>query len=144
MSWRDRDYARLRQDELAELYGYRPPARGRAVSTRVVVWTLTTFVCVLFFAFVLTHRESGMPAPPPVDAPTLLYGDAVGADAVCTEYQYFQGQGWLCTVATVNSAHLPVYPAARYRGPCAHLRVVDRSWACLDTQPAVPVPPTNS
>jgi hypothetical protein len=144
VSWRDRDYAHLRPDELADLYGVQQPApAGRAISTRVVVWSLTTIVCVLFFAFALSHRESAPPVPIPT-RPLPVYGDALpassqfGPDAVCTEYQYFRSQGWLCTAAAVNSSHARVYPATPYHGRCAHLRVVDRGWACLDTQPAAP------
>jgi hypothetical protein len=121
--------SQLRQDRLA----------GRAVSTRLAVWSITTLVCLLF---ALTHREAA-PAPPPAPLlPTAIYGDALpatsafGADAVCTEYELGHGGGWRCDSALVNSSHVPVYPAARYAGPCAHLKVVERSWVCLGNTPA--------
>jgi hypothetical protein len=139
VSRRARDDAHLRHDELAELDGVRRPPARRTGSTRVVVWSITTVACVLVFAFALTQREQ---APPPAPVlPTVLYGDALptstfGSDAVCTEYELQRGGGWRCDSVLLNSSHVPVYPAARYSGPCAHLKVVERSWVCLGNAPA--------
>jgi hypothetical protein len=141
VGWRDRDYAQLRPDELAELYGVQQAAPAqRTLSTRAAVWSLTTIVCVVFFALALTHRESAAPpAPPPAAA---IYGNplpstsAFGRDAVCTEYELVTRGAWRCDSALVNSSHAGVYPARAYAGPCAHLKVVERSWVCLGNTPA--------
>jgi hypothetical protein len=130
--------SQLRQDGLA----------GRAVSTRLAVWSITTLLCVLFFAFALTHRESAPPPAPATVLPTVIYGDALpatsafGPDAVCTEYELEHAGGWRCDSALVNSSHAPVHPAARYAGPCAHLKVVEQSWVCLGNVPAPEPPPS--
>ena len=79
-----------------------------------------------------------------------MFGDALpadsmfGPDAVCDEYELEQSGAWRCDSVLVNSSHAPVYPAARYAGPCAHLKVVERSWVCLGNTPAPGVPQATS
>src|SRR3569833_2177125 len=121
----------------ADLYGVQPAPAGRPVSTRVVVWSVTTLVCVLFFGFALTQRESAPPPVPVPQAPTVLYGvalpagSAFGHDAVCTEYEVDGVGGWRCDTAVVNSAHVPVYTPTHLSSRCPHVTVVGHDWTCV-------------
>jgi len=134
VGWRDRDYARLREEELEALYGFRTPSRPRTISARQVVWTSVGVLGVAVLGFGLTQRQH--PARP-LPQPSVLYGQPVaGQEGACTDLQLDASGQWACGEYTGTIEHLPVVTPAPYDGPCTHL-VADQSrgrWVCLSSR----------
>jgi len=164
VGWRDRDWARLSDDELKALYGVQrrePAAHGdetpaggaprRTVSTRQVSWTLVVIACVAVAGLAYAAGPSSSPLSPDV-APLqrgVVYGAPLtfaGTPTACTEIAYNTAfDGWSCLQIDANTEHLPVVQPPSYQGPCAHL-VVDEArdrWECLGSvpMPANELPP---
>jgi hypothetical protein len=147
VGWQDRDYAKLTGDELEAIYGGRgaaapahTPTHGR-LSTRRIVWTLVAMAVTAVSTFGWHERGVVEGGPVGSDSPPVLYGSVVTsgplAGNVCTEAEYVTvTRSWRCDVYQVNTAHVPVYPAAPYSGPCAHMKVEGRDWICLSAVPA--------
>lgn len=138
MGWQDRDYARLNDDELDELYRVR---RG-GTSERRVVWPLLAVAATAVLGFGYHERGvvTGGVAGAVNDAPPVLFGTLVKTGPlsgnVCTELEYLSvSRSWRCDVYLVNATHAPVYPATPYNGECAHLKVQGRDWVCLSAVP---------
>jgi hypothetical protein len=135
VGWRERDWAKLRDEELEALYGFRRPAPPRrTVSTRMVVWPVVGIVTTAFFTFAFLHRETAPPAQPTVERPSAVYGyvwndGPLGRGAVCQELELVPGTGWRCDAAVVNIDNVPVIRPTEYGGPCGHLKVDDA--ACV-------------
>jgi hypothetical protein len=145
MGWRERDWAKFRDDELEALYSFRRPTSARTINTRRVVWTAVAALSTAVFGFGWTQR--GVPHASVALAPAVLFGipaqrDVFG-DGVCTEL-LFVGTGWRCQVVEANLDHVPVLRATPYDGPCSHLRVDGKRWICLQAGPAAQPPPVDS
>ena len=142
MGWRERDWAKLDDDELRALYGVErravaapaaavrrpPPYLLRRVSPRMIVWSL---VGSLVAAFALALPGMRHRLAPASGGPAVLYG-VPGTLGVCTEEEVVVGQ-WRCMAWTVNADHLPVVTPRSYVGACAHARADQDSgaWVCV-------------
>jgi hypothetical protein len=147
MGWRERDWAKLREDELEALYSFRRPTPSRTLSTRRVVWTATAALSAAVFGFGWTQRE--VPPKPPASppAPSAMFGiaahESMFGDGVCTELLFIEGR-WLCSTIELNNNHVPVIRATPYDGPCSHLKVDGSHWVCLQARPTTQPPPVDS
>ena len=135
MGWQQRDYARLNDEELEELYDIRRPR----TSGRGLVWTTVAVVTTAVFAFAY-HERGGAVGTVDNGPPPVLYGTPVTqgifAGYVCTELEYIPvSRTWRCDRYLGNQARVPVYPAAPYKGQCAHMEVEGRDWVCLSGVP---------
>ena len=136
VGWRERDYARLREEELEALYGFRTPSRPRRTSTRQVVWVSVGALSVAVLGFGLTQRQH---PPRPVPQPSVLYGQPVqfaDEDGACVDYELDAYGHWACGEFDGNMQHLPVITPPQYEGPCTHL-LADQSrgrWVCLSSR----------
>jgi hypothetical protein len=146
VGWQDRDWAKLRDDELDALYGFRQPPSGRSLSTRRVVWGATAVLVVAVFGFAYTQmpHAHGPVYGVIVPSPDVIYGQPTelsGELGVCTEMSTDASGSWQCISIDLNTRHLRVAPAAPYDGPCAHLSADQTSgrWVCLSDHP-VPTP----
>jgi hypothetical protein len=142
VGWQDRDWARLRDDELDALYGFRkPPSGGRGVSTRWVVWGAVAAAVIAVSGFGYTQ----VPRTPPVNGvvnsgPDVIYGQPTaqgGLLGVCTEMSVDVTGIWRCTSIALNTGHTRVARAAPYDGPCAHLSADQTTgrWVCISARP---------
>jgi hypothetical protein len=137
VGWQDRDWARLRDEELEALYGFRKPADGRTLSTRKVVWTSTLVLTLAVFGFAYTQMPHS-PRPAYVQPQQdVLYGDQTVL-GICTEYVADTTGRWQCTSIELNTNHLPVARARPFDGRCAHLTVDETMgrWLCVSDRPA--------
>jgi hypothetical protein len=157
MGWQDRDWAKLDEGELEQLYGVVPANRS---TTRNRVWWGLGVLVVAVGGFAYTQRSTpGIYAAPA--QPLVLYGirgreptvgelAAGGTRTVCTEEAFdAAAQVWTCLVWTVNTRNLPVVEPAQYEGPCTHLlAATDQArWTCLGVEPLPPAelpPPSGS
>ena len=150
MGWRERDWAKLTDSELAALYGVRrqtavaaaepPESTPHAVSLRTFVWGAIGALTLGTAAFAYTQmprdRMQGPGiTPSSIHGTTLAPGNPFGPGAVCTEMEYVTPSGWQCDLVDMNVAHVPVIQATPYNGQCGHLKVVDARWACIDPMP---------
>jgi hypothetical protein len=144
MGWQDRDWAKLRDDELDQLYGMRrPPEGGRTISPRKIVWGALVVLVLAVGGFAFTQLPH---APAPVygklpGEPDVIYGNPAqlsGELGVCTEYVVDRAGAWQCTVIDLNTRHLRVARAQTFEGTCAHL-IADQPtgrWLCVSDRPA--------
>lgn len=141
MGWQDRDYAKLREDELEALYSFRKPTPPRTLSTRRVVWTLVAIASTAVFGFGWTQRQVPPPAQQATPAPSALYGIAMHDDTfgegVCTDLVFRDGL-WRCNSIEFNVRNVPVIRATPYNGPCGHLTINGSHWVCVEAGPALP------
>lgn len=144
MGWQDRDWAKLREDELEALYSFRKPTPPRTMSTRRVVWTLVAIASTAVFGFGWTQRTvipAVPPAPPP---PSAIFGftthSELFGDGVCVELLLVGGR-WLCGSIDLNASNVPVIRATPYNGPCSHLKVDGSRWVCVEAGPLSQLPP---
>jgi len=147
---RDRDWAKLDEDEPHVLDGLDHGAAGRHAPapghdhTRAIVWGALAVLVLAVGGFAYTQVPHDRPAPPP--EPHATFGTptselhAEGPDGLCTEVEWDAPRAlWRCDSVFVSGG--PIGRAAPYDGPCAHL-IVDQSlgrWTCLTTHaPAAP------
>ena len=104
MGWQDRDWAKLHDEELDALYGFRKPASRPGLSMRKVVWTSVAALTIAVAGFAYTQRPQ---TPRPVygvqTQHDILYGDPTeqaGILGVCTEYVADTRGAWSCTQST--------------------------------------------
>jgi hypothetical protein len=170
MGWEDRDWAKLNDEELRDLYGMSPgqarsPTRGRfsgrtTTSARQRFWIGVGLGVLTLGLFLWSHRQTAAPLVPGAAPalPTVLFGirgtDASvpsqtpeGTDAVCTEEAFGAStQQWYCLTWALNVRHLPVVQPAQYQGPCTHLvAATDQArWNCVGNEPFSPgqLPPS--
>ncbi|HEY3542255.1 MAG TPA: hypothetical protein VGK79_06910 [Gaiellaceae bacterium] len=105
-----------------------PEPTPRAVSLRAFVWTAIGALTLATAGFAYSQLPRDRVEGPP--------GNPFGPGAVCTETEYVTGSGWQCDIVDMDVAHVPVIAATPYNGQCAHLKVVDASWACIAALPA--------
>jgi hypothetical protein len=156
MGWQDRDWAKLDDRELEQLYGIVP---ANSSATRVSVWCALAVLGLAVGAFAYTQRSTpGMYAAPA--QPLVLYGirgsqptvdelSPGGMRTVCTEEAFVAAaHRWSCLVWTLNTRNLPVVEPAPYEGPCSHLLAATDQprWTCLGVAPLTPdeLPPPPS
>ena len=144
MGWQDRDWAKLRNDELEQLYGVRkPPESGRTISPRRIIWgaVLVLVLAVAGFAYTqMPHPAAPVYGELPAQ-PDVIYGNPAqqaGELGVCTEYVTDASGAWQCTVIDLNTRHLRVARAQTFDGPCAHLTADQPTgrWLCVSDRPA--------
>jgi len=150
MGWQDRDWAKLGDEELDAMYGFRkPPSDGGGTdSPRRVVWTVVgvLVLAVAGFAYLqLPHTAAPGYGVTPAQ-PDVIYGQPTeqsGVLGVCTEYEV-AGTSWRCDVVDLNASHLRVAHAAPFDGPRTHMSVDQTTgrWVCISVRPAgtPPVP----
>ncbi len=81
----------LRDEELDALYGFRPPARGRSLSARKIVWSVVGPLVLTVADFAYTQVPHARPpaygvVPPASD---VIYGiptELAGELGICTDY----------------------------------------------------------
>ena len=132
MGWQQRDWAKLDDAELEELYGVQP----RVGAHHGAFWAVIVSLLVTVLGGAYAFRERPAAVSGPGVTPSALYGMVVpegsplGPPGVCQELELANG-AWRCDVVMVNTAHVPVIGATPFNAPCAHLKVVDTRWACL-------------
>jgi len=147
MGWQDRDWARLDEGELHQLYGVVPAKTG---GVRVGVWAAVVLLVLAVGGFAYTQMPArDVQSSPPAQEQTVLYGvrgtdasvDALapgGTRTVCTEEAFVAAaQRWSCLAWAVNTNDLPVVLPQQYQGQCTHLvAAVDQArWTCLGNEP---------
>src|SRR5581483_11325357 len=153
MGWRERDWARLDDEERGLLVGDGPVGRSAAEPrgrTRTLVWSGVAVIAlvVAFAAYearpAATSRTDSpnpgvvfgdLPAPNPAIAPTA----PGGSSTVCTEAEAV-GTAWRCDDWRILSTRERAIQAKPFGGPCAH-RIVDQStghWICTEAASSAP------
>jgi hypothetical protein len=148
MSWRDRDWAKLTEDEVSAIYGGGRPAALPAASVvpkRTAGLAVAVAISAVGTLVGVTHpwhvRTSVGAVPPPP-----IYGIAVtfaGAPGTCVAAAFNTAtQHWICTSIRQNTDRTaPVtLHAAPYPGPCAEIEDDQSSgrWRCDNPQPVDP------
>jgi hypothetical protein len=131
LGWQQRDWAKLDDRELGDLYGVRRSVapHGNAFWAVIVSLLLT----VAGVGWTLRERSPGVQNL----TPGLLYGSVIpegstlGPPGVCQELERLADGAWRCDSIDLNTEHATVIPAKLYNGPCAHLLVVASRWVCL-------------
>jgi hypothetical protein len=131
LGWQQRDWAKLDDAELEELYGVPP----RVAAHSGAFWAVIVSLLLTVLGIGWTFREH----TPGVQnlTPGLLYGmvipegSSLGPAGVCQELERLPDNTWRCDVVAVNTANAPAIPAKPYNGPCDHLQVVASRWVCL-------------
>jgi hypothetical protein len=148
MGWRDRDWARLNDDEWRDIYGITPddragvgaPARG--VHRRVAVWAMVGVLVAATLIFAgLASPSGGSGADEPT--PAVIYGltgsqagnvPAIGGHpSVCTEVGIASSGAWTCLGWTNNLHDVPVVEPHEYGGACGIVQADQTrgQWICL-------------
>jgi hypothetical protein len=146
MGWKDRDWAKLDDDQLEQLY--RLPSR-RPVSRRVSALAGIAVACTVAFA-AYTQR----PSPPRIPSmPAILYGDrdtfgdgeSGGYPMACTD-ELIVNDLWHCREWSVDTTNARIVEPKAYVGPCTHVRADQElgRWVCLGETPPAPAPSGNA
>jgi hypothetical protein len=153
VGWQDRDWAKLRDEELEALYGFRKPAAGRTVSHRKIVWSTVAVLVVAVFGFASTQMPHANAPGYGVNEPEpdVIYGaptELTGQLGVCTDMSVDLSGTWQCISVDLNTRHLRVARPAPYDGPCGHLSADQTTgrWVCVSARPdgTAPLPAGQS
>jgi hypothetical protein len=136
LGWQQRDWAKLDDGELEELYGVQPRVGiHRGAFWAVIVSLLLT---VLGVGWALRPQPASLSGvgitPSALYGMVIPEGSSLGPPGVCQELELAAG-AWRCDDIAVNLANVPVIGATPYNGPCTHLQVVGTRWACLTATP---------
>ena len=131
MGWQQRDWAKLDEAELEELYGVQPRVAAHAGA----FWAVIVSLLLTALGIGWSLREHA----PRVQnlTPGLLYGmvipegSSLGPAGICQELERLPDSTWRCDTIDLNTQHATVIPAKPYNGPCAHLLVDSSRWVCL-------------
>ncbi|MGH2934038.1 MAG: hypothetical protein ACRDL2_05915 [Gaiellaceae bacterium] len=142
MGWQDRDWAKLNEDELQQLY--RIPVR-RGVSPLVSAIAGIAMACTLAFA-AYTQRPSRPHIP---STPAILYGERAtfgdgegGGDPMACTDELIVNDSWHCREWSVDTTNAPIVEPKAYVGQCTHVRADQElgRWVCLGETPPAPTP----
>ncbi len=146
MGWQDRDWAKLDERELAELYGVGRPRRIRlreGVATAIVLSAFATLVLGRVHLLAPLRATAFDPAYPQ----RIIYGirgtntadpyGPGGANTACTAASFDPSRGWQCQYWAIDTVHLPIVAPASYNGTCADAKVDQSSgsWLCVSATP---------
>jgi hypothetical protein len=143
MGWQDRDWAKLRDDELDAIYAFRKSPATR--SLRALVWAALGVATLAVVGFALYERPHRKVFAVDEARSAVRFGDrgtstAVaptapgGVDTVCVEKAEQADGSWLCLDAWVIDQYSPpVAEAHPYPGACTHERVDESAgrWLCV-------------
>ena len=158
MGWQDRDWAKLNEQELAQIYGgrgRRTPRVREGAATAIVVSALATLV--LGRAHLLPFAARGS-SYDPVYPQHIIYGirgtaagkpnDPGGTNTACTTASLAANQAWQCQAWAVDVARYPIVAPGSYDGTCPEAKVDQASgrWLCISPAPTgqEPTPSLNS
>jgi hypothetical protein len=133
LGWQQRDWAKLDDAELEQLYGVQP----RVAAHSGAFWAVIVSLLLTVLGIGWTFREHAAKVPVQNLTPGLLYGmvipegSSLGPAGVCQELERLADNTWRCDSIDLNMQHAAVIPAKPYEGPCAHLLVVASRWVCL-------------
>jgi hypothetical protein len=146
VGWQDRDWAKLRDDELAALYSFRKSSRPEPRSSiRTIVWSGVVLLALAVAGFAYSQLpQSAIGSHAPALPPAVVYGELgtfFGESGACTEFELLATGSWRCDTFQPDDGpallHTRFARAAPYDGPCTHLKVDQTSahWVCLSIAP---------